>query len=222
MGGKAMPIRNSIVIGIAVVLLLMTGLEACTDHVLKGPQTSEEKAFLASLQGEIVYAYADDRYYSIYKINTNGTNKELLYSNERPEYNLSCFNPLWSEDGTKIYFTAMKDGEWRRFVMDADGSNVKLVENEKPYLVTVKSREPDIIVREGSIFWQDAEGQLHEAYHFPFYIADIRNGAYLASWSPDKKFIIFVISEGGSNIMVANRDGTMVVKITDGEDPDWK
>ena len=217
-----MPIRSRIVIGIVLVLLLVTGLEACTGHVLKGPRTSEEKAFLASLQGEIVYAYGDDRYYSIYKINANGTNKRLLYRNDRPEYNLSCFNPLWSEDGTKIYFTAMKDGKWRKFVMDADGGNVELVENEKPYLVTESSREPDIAVEKGSIFWQDSEGQSHEAYHFPFYVADLRTGAYLASWSPDKKYIIFVLWEGGSNIIVANREGTMVIKITDGEDPDWK
>ena len=217
-----MPVRNRVIIWITVALLLIQGPVACTGHVLKGPQTSEEKAFLASLPGEIVYAHADVRYYSIYQINANGTNNKLLYRNDRSEYNLSCFNPLWSEDGTKIYFTAMKDGKWRKFVMDADGGNVKLVENEKPYLVTEKSREPDIIVEKGSIFWQDAEGQRHEAYHFPFYDADFRNGAYLASWSPDKKFIIFVLWEGGSNIMVVNREGTMVVKITDGEDPDWK
>ena len=217
-----MPVRNRVVIGIAVALLLVTGLAACTSHVLKGPQTSEEKAFLASIRGEIVYAHADGRYYSIYQINANGTNNKLLYRNDRSEYNLSCFNPLWSEDGTKIYFTAMKGDKWRKFVMDADGGNVELVENEKPYLVTESSREPDITVEKGSIFWQDAEDQRHEAYHFLFYVADFRNGAYLASWSPDKKFIIFVLWEGENNIMVANREGTMVVKITDGVDPDWK
>jgi Tol biopolymer transport system component len=220
-----MSINKGVVIGIAVALLLLTGLAGCTGGVLRGPVTGEEKAFLASLRGEIVYAQADDRhygYYSIYQINANGTNKRLLYRNDRPEYNLSCFNPLWSEDGTKIYFTAMKDDKWRKFVMDADGSNVELVENEDPYLVTVKSREPDIIVKEGSIFWQDAEGQLHEAYHFPFYVADFRNGAYLALWSPDKKFIIFVLWEGKNNILIANKEGTIVIKITEGIDPDWK
>ncbi|MCJ7515008.1 MAG: hypothetical protein MUO89_03430 [Dehalococcoidia bacterium] len=214
-----MPVRYMVVIGIAVALLLIQGSIACTSQVLKGPQTSEEKAFLASLQGEIVYAHADDRYYSIYHINANGTDNKLLYHNNRPEYNLSCFNPLWSEDGTKIYFTAMKDDKWRKFAMDSDGDNVELVENEKPYLVTESSREPDIVVHKGDVFWQDAAGQAHQVYHYPFH-AEFDSASRCASWSPDKRFIIFVTAL--HNIMVVNREGTMLVKITDGEDPDWK
>jgi Tol biopolymer transport system component len=187
--------------------------------VLKGPQTSEEKAFLASIRGEIVYAHADGRYYSIYQINANGTNNKLLYRNDRSEYNLSCFNPLWSEDGTKIYFTAMKDDKWRKFVMDADGGNVELVENEKPYLVTESSREPDITVEKGNVFWKDTEGGLHQVYHYPFH-AEFDSASRFAHWSPDKRFIIFVTAL--HNIMVVNREGTMLVKVTDGEAPDWK
>jgi hypothetical protein len=216
-----MPVRNRVVIGIAVALLLVTGLAACRSHVLKGPHTSEEKAFLASLQGEIVYAHADGRYYSIYQINANGTNNKLLYRNDRFEYNLSCFNPLWSEDGTKIYFTAMKDGEWRRFIMDADGGNVELAEKPdiSPLSGVLTSREPDIIVEKENVFWKDTEGGLHQVYHYPFH-AEFDSASRFAHWSPDKRFIIFVTAL--HNIMVANREGTMVVKITDGVDPDWK
>jgi Tol biopolymer transport system component len=215
-----MPVRNRVVIGIAVALLLVTGLAACTSHVLKGPQTSGEKAFLASLQGEIVYVHTDDdRHDNIYKINANGTNKKLLLRTDRPEYNFRCFNPLWSEDGTKIYFTAWKDGAERTFVMDADGGNVELGGSGQPYSVLELSREPDIIVEKGNVFWLDAEGGRHQVYEYPFY-AQFNSASRYASWSPDRKFILFVTAL--HNIVVVNREGTMMVKITDGEDPDWK
>ena len=216
-----MLIGKRIITGIVAVLLVAMVLASCTSHVLKGPQTSEEKAFLASLQGEIVYAQAGARYYSIYKINANGTNKKLLYRNDRPEYNLSCFNPLWSEDGTKIYFTAMKDGKWRRFVMDADGGNVELAEKPdiSPLSGVLTSREPDIIVEKGNVFWKDTEGGLHQVYHYPFH-AEFDSASRFAHWGPDKRFIIFVTAL--HNIMVVNREGTMLVKVTDGEDPDWE
>ncbi|MFC2051035.1 TolB family protein [Chloroflexota bacterium] len=210
-----MPVRNRIVIGIAVALLLITGLAACRSHVLKGPETDEEKAFLASLPGEIVYAHRDEGILNIHKINANGTNNKLLYHNDMPEYNRNSFMPLWSEDGTKIYFTAMKDDKWRKFVMD----NVELVEDEEPYWGTLSSREPDIIVRLGDVFWKDAEGGLHQVYDYPFH-AENDTASRHAHWGPDKKFIIFVTAL--HNIMVVNREGTILVKVTDGEFPDWK
>jgi Tol biopolymer transport system component len=33
-------------------------------------------------------------------------------------------NPVWSPDGTRIAFESDRDGTWRIFVMDADGTNV--------------------------------------------------------------------------------------------------
>jgi Tol biopolymer transport system component len=214
-----MSVRNRVVIGIAVALLLITGLAGCSSGVLKGPQTDEEKAFLAGLQGEVVYAHRDEGILNIYKINANGTNKKLLYHNDMPEYNRNSFMPLWSEDGTKIYFTAMKDDKWRKYVMDADGDNVELVEDEEPYWVTLSSREPDIIVRLGDVFWRDAEGSLHQVYDYPFH-AENDTASRHAHWGPDKKFIIFVT--GVDNIVVVNKEGTMLVKVTDGDFPDWK
>jgi Tol biopolymer transport system component len=217
-----MPLNKRVVIGTAVALLLVTGLAACRSHVLKGPATAEEKAFLASLPGEIVYADRDEQGISnIYKINANGTNKKLLYRNDMPEHNQNSFDPRWSEDGMKIYFTAMKDGEWRRFVMDADGGNVELAEKPdiNPISPLLASRESDIIVQLGDVFWKDAEGGLHKVYDYPFH-AENDSASRCAHWSPDRRFIIFVTAL--HNIMVVNREGTMLVKITDGEDPDWK
>lgn len=215
-----MSAMNRVVIGVVALLLIM-GLAGCSGHVLKSPQTDEEKAFLASLPGEIVYADRDEGILNIYKINANGTDKRLLYHNDMPEYNRNSFMPLWSEDGTKIYFTAMKNDKWRRFVMDADGGNVELAEipDIPPLSPILASREPNIIVRLGDVFWRDAEGDLHQVYDYPFH-AEHDSASRFAHWGPDKKYIIFVTAL--HNIMVVNKEGTMLVKVTDGEDPDWK
>jgi hypothetical protein len=216
-----MPINKMVVIGTAMALLLVTGLAGCSSGVLKGPQTDEEKAFLAGLQGEVVYAHRDEGILNIYKINANGTNKKLLYHNDMAEYNQNSAKPLWSEDGTKIYFTAMEDGIWRRFIMDADGGNVELAlkPDISPIFGTLASREPDIIVRLGDVFWEDAEGVLHQVYDYPFH-AENDTASRHAHWGPDKEFIIFVT--GIDNIVVVNKEGTMLVKVTDGDFPDWK
>ena len=104
--------EKRILIGVAAVLLLSMVLASCTNYVLKGPQTSEERAFLAGLQGEIVYAHRDGEIENIYKINANGTDKKLLYHNDRPEYNQNSFDPRWSEDGTKIFFATRNIVLW--------------------------------------------------------------------------------------------------------------
>ena len=105
--------------------------------------------------------------------------------------------------------------------MDANGGNVELAEKPDidPTSPLLASREPDIIVRLGDVFWLDAEGGLHQVYHYPFH-AEFNTASRWAHWSPDKRFIIFVTAL--HNIMVVNREGTMLVKVTDGEDPDWK
>lgn len=212
--------KNTIVIVIAVSLLFVSVLSSCTG-VLRGPLTSGEKAFLAGLRGEIVYVHTDDRHDNIYKINANGTDKKLLLNTDSPEHHFRCSSPLWSEDGTKIYFTAYINSEFKIFVMDSNGGNVELAEKPDiiPSPVCVTSRAPDIYINKGNVFWQDAAGQTHQVFHYPFH-AEFDTASRFASWSPDKKYIIFVTAL--HNIMVVNREGTMAVKVTDGEDPDWK
>ena len=105
--------------------------------------------------------------------------------------------------------------------MDVDVGNVELAEipDIDPTFPIRASREPDINVNKGDVSWQDVEGSIHEVYHYPFH-AEFDTASRFAHWSPDKKFIIFVTAL--HNIMIVNREGTMLVKVTDGEFPDWK
>lgn len=175
--------------------------------------------FLNNLKGQIVYLHRDKGISNVYKISANGKNKQLLYHHNY-EVNNNCLFPRWSKDGSKIYFSAMKDRDWKTFVMDSDGSNVKVVDNEMPQLLSSGSREDDIVVERGSIYYIDDKSKKTGVYRFTGYDSKFRRGASEASWSPDKQYIIFQSSPSGS-ILVANREGK-VVEISKGRSPDWK
>lgn len=97
----------------------------------------QTRVFLKGLPGEIVYLHGDNG--DIYKISANGLNKRLLFRNDDPA-NGRCFCPKWSEDGTKIYFTVMRNGELRKFEMDPEGHNVQ---------VLPRGAEPDLYCGQG-------------------------------------------------------------------------
>ncbi|MCP4607562.1 MAG: hypothetical protein GY845_02445, partial [Planctomycetes bacterium] len=56
----------------------------------------------------------------IYVIDVDGSNEKCLLCSKGDD----CF-PAWSPDGSKIAFTSDKDGNYRIYVMNADGTNVK-------------------------------------------------------------------------------------------------
>lgn len=100
------------------------------------------RTFLKSLRGEIVYTHRDGNDINIYKISANGKNKKFLYHHQDKE-DSNCFSPRWSANGEKIYFEVVRNGEWKRFEMDSDGKNVKILENQPDFLsVDRKSKEP--------------------------------------------------------------------------------
>lgn len=180
-------------------------------------------SFLNNLKGEIVYVHRDGLSLNVYKISANGKNKKLLY-HHGDKTNSSCSFPMWSNDGTEIYFTAMKDGEWERFVIGPDGNNVGTAKNEEAWLLSRNSRDGDIFVDQGSVYYQDENGKKIQVYSFRFWDGVWFTGASEASWSPDKKFIIFqsCAFPRPCSIFIANKEGTKVVKITEGQNPDWK
>jgi len=106
--------------------------------------TSEynNRTFLRSLRGEIVYTRRDGQNMNIYKISANGKNKKFLYHHQDKD-NSNCIDPLWSDNGEKVYFFAMRNEEWKRFEMDPDGKNVRILKNQPDFLsVKRESRKP--------------------------------------------------------------------------------
>lgn len=204
------------------ILIIFLGLSTLIYWLLG---VTKRKIFLSNLKGEIVYTCRDGNISNIYKISASGKNKRLLFHNE-DKINSNSFLPMWAEDGSKIYFTAMKGGEWKRFSMEADGSNAVVLEDEEPLLTTHASRSEEIGVKMGNLYYITENNKHSQIYHSRFYDFNYRvlgpefaGGPKEASWSPDKNFIIF---ENADRILVANKEGTMVVEVTKGGEPDWK
>ena len=186
--------------------------------------------FLKTLDGEIVYTHRDDGVLNIYKISADGKNKKLLYHNE-DKNNSNSMYPRWSKDGTEIYFSAMKDGDWKRFVMNSNGNNVRLSEDTVvSYFNSSSSREIGIIIEKGDIYY-DENGKKTQVFDFSplIYDSELNSGPSEAFWSPNRKYIIFqtfsaidgIVFQSNGNIMIADKEGRLV-KLTRGDDPDWK
>ena len=57
-------------------------------------------------------------------MNQDGSGETILSSGTRDVFS------DWSPDGAKILFTSARDGNWKIYVMDADGSNQTRITND--------------------------------------------------------------------------------------------
>jgi Tol biopolymer transport system component len=213
-----------IIILILLILAIWVGILLLLKQKNQPP---EEAEFFKGLKGEIVFTRRDGLYLNIYKIKANGKDEKMLYHHEN-KLNSNASHPEWSKDGTKIYFTAMEGTDWKnikskKFMIDINGSNVQFLPKGTEFrlgLASQSSREKDIIVRQGSIYYLDKEGK--EVLVFSFsekYDPAYNPGAQEVSWSPDKEYLIFELK---GYITVINKKGTKMAKITKGGEPDWK
>ncbi|TSD04648.1 MAG: hypothetical protein Athens071412_715 [Parcubacteria group bacterium Athens0714_12] len=175
--------KKNIFLAFGILLIVIVAVAILILNFFSDEQRSD--SFLSSLKGEIVFTRRDGLYLNIYKINADGTGEKMLYHHEN-KVNSNASFPFWSENGSEIYFAAMKDREWVKFVMDADGKNVRATEEKDPYQISRESREKDIIVKEGSIYILNKKGEeilirLHKDYDFY-----LNPGPEECSWSPDK------------------------------------
>ena len=179
------------------------------------------KKFLSQLKGEVVFVRRDNGVLNIYKINANGTGLRMLYHNEDP-INSNSRMPKWSIDGEYIYFIAMRNGKWANFIMDKNGKDVHLAE-ESLSIPDLTLKRANLLIKKGSVYWQDQSGRLHLVYRHLFQDYKFNPGASEASWSPDKKYIIFQVCGflKGCRIMIADKSGR-VAELTKGQQPDWK
>ena len=216
--------KQKILLILLILIILLAG--AFTVHKIN--QNKKDKEFLSKLTGEVVFTRRDKSGVSnIWKINANGTGEVMLFHNDKyggPAKNFNSGSPQWSKDGTKIYFRSMdKDNKSKIFEMDFDDKNVKALEkNPTDYkLDDIRhfSREKDIIVREGDIYYINKNNQEIKIYNFKGpYSQDFNPGVTEASWSPDKKYIIF---NGPRGLMIVDLQGN-TAKLTSGINGNWK
>lgn len=131
-------------------------------------------------------------------------------------------SPDWSPDGRQIAFESNRDGHWRIYVMDGNGSNVRRL--------TTDQRFPSSTGEAGAVWAPDGKRIAflsgRDSEDFEIYILDLAtsnltrltdNDAHDShvAWSPDGQYLSFDSSrDGNSEIYVMRPDGSQVVRLT--------
>jgi len=215
-----MKTKKLIILLIILILVLLAGI-----FLFKKYQYSQDREqFLSKLKGQVVFTRRNSEGVSdIWKINANGTNEEMVFHND-DSVNANSIQPYWSENKKNIYFKSMENGKWKIFEMNINNSEIKI--NKKlTASIDISSkwsknltRDDGIIHKNGDLFIQKNNQEIKIYNHKGPYNQDYMQGALEASWSPDKKYIIF---QAQGYVMIADLNSNYF-KLTAGESPDWK
>ncbi len=196
-------------------------------------QTSSTQSFNENpkldQKNEILFLRRDDNILSLYVINANGSNERFIYRNN-DTVNSNIVAAKWTADNI-ISFAAMKNGSWRLFSINSDGTNLKLLNDSDSFMnnfvTSQESRDKNLVV-------EDLYDQ--KEYRLSYVNNGVKTKIYSvnyskcsgpcpaggliseASFSPDKNHVIF---EQGEDIMIASIDGNEVKFLTKGINPDW-
>lgn len=218
-------------IGILPFLAFYIGIQyQKTKEVLVTPvYQNDTKVHTPKQKNEIVFLHRDNDVLSLYVINADGSNKRLVYRNS-DRVNSNIIAPRWSNEGT-ILFGAMKDGDWKIFSIRSNGADLKLVDNLNisfsDFALSRQSRDENLIVEDLDNLQEYRLSRMDGNTKIAIYSANYSKcGSFCpaggliheASFSPDKRFVIF---EEGKYIMIASNDGKDLRILTEGESPDW-
>ena len=176
--------------------------------------------------GKIVFI--SDRHYkglSIWTMNPDGSSPTRLTDDQSRTEKLPDFSPVydgspvWSPDGTKIAFISNRDYLFSLYVMDADGSNARLVA-DRPLEPAQPAWSPDgkkIAFTSGTGLMVGMGKTYADIYAINIDGSGLTqltrdsgaNGS--PAWSPDGKQIAFVSnrdSDGKARIWLMNADGS--------------
>ena len=156
----------------------------------------------------------------IYVMNDNGTNLTLLTDKLADSY---PHHPRWSLDGTEIIFrmrvSRAADRQWRIFVMNADGTNVRPLHKHH----TGTEDEPSISPDGKRVIFTTSTFKKHCTH-----IVDLESGeiielpdivAISSDWSPDGRHIVFAspsfahVGDAGGDIWIMDANGANVRKL---------
>ena len=176
--------------------------------------------FSTVADAKIVFYSRGDETSGIYVMNDNGTNLTLLTDKLEHSY---PHHPRWSSDGTQIIFrmrvSRSSDREWRIFVMNADGTNVRPLHKHH----TGTEGEPSVSPDGKRVLFTTSTFKKHYTN-----ILDLESGeiielpdivAISSDWSPDSRHIVFASPSfahaGGpaADIWIMDADGENLRKL---------
>lgn len=99
--------------------------------------------------------------------------------------------PIWAKNGTQIAFFSNRDGEWKEYIMDSDGSNVQLLSADFKSDLDWSPDGSKIAYASDSvnymadIFIQNSDGTIEQLMDTPDYEG-------MPKWSPDGTRIAYI------------------------------
>ncbi|AXT20434.1 DUF5050 domain-containing protein [Flavobacteriaceae bacterium AU392] len=157
----------------------------------------------------------------IYKVRIDGKNKKRLTQKSKNNY-----LPSFSPDGSKIVFMSPREGGYKLYIMNSDGSNqARIPEKTKAYAYTSPSWSPDgkqiafISVSQEAVldlFIMNTDGSNirnltnnKDKFEITQNNVDELSYMYGTSWSPDGKTIVFALKKNGKQkLYTINTDGS--------------
>ncbi len=185
------------------------------------------KDFSVSSNGQIAFAGVENGKPQIFVTDVFANNPNVVTKLDAK----TLYSPVWSPDGKKIAYVSDEAGNKEIYIMNADGSQINRVTNNK-----VEDRDPSWSPDGTKLLYASDPTGKHSLELFvrdlktnkDTQLSDAANDSYSPSFSPDGKLIVFGSTRDRyPNIYTMNADGSNVQLVTyespgsSNQDPAW-